>query len=37
LPPSTNLTTKILYFQCLGYQTNVPLEDLHLHADGIPQ
>jgi hypothetical protein len=32
LSPSADLAEKLLYFQWLGYQTDVPLEDLHLHA-----
>ena len=31
-----SLAEKVLYFQRLGFQLDVSLEDLHLHADGVP-
>ena len=35
-PPSSDVAEKLLLFQRLGLQYDVPLEDLHQYADGVP-
>jgi hypothetical protein len=33
---SSDFTNKLLYIQCLGFQYDSPIEEMYLHADGIP-
>jgi hypothetical protein len=33
---SSDVADKLLYIQRLGFQYDTPIEDMHLHADGIP-
>jgi hypothetical protein len=34
--PSASIAEKVLFFQRLGYQSDVSLADLHSHASGVP-